>query len=43
MGWKVWVGLPENPGVQHASLRGALPIPEYREPQEIEVSEDLLQ
>jgi alpha-amylase len=42
MGWKVWVGLPENPGVQHASLRGALPIPEYREPQEIEVSEDLL-
>ena len=43
MGWKVWVGLPENPGVQHASLKGALPIPEYRRPQDIEVPEDWLQ
>ena len=41
-GWKVWVGLPGNPDVQHASLNGALPIPEYREPHAIEVPEDWL-
>jgi alpha-amylase len=24
-GWKVWVGLPGNPGVQQAPLRAAFP------------------
>ncbi|TVR98547.1 MAG: alpha-amylase [Rhodospirillales bacterium] len=36
-GWKVWVGLPGNPEVQQASLNDPLPVPEYREPDTIEV------
>jgi alpha-amylase len=36
-GWKVWVGLPGNPGFQNAPLKDPLPIPEYREPAEIDV------
>lgn len=34
-GWKVWVALPENPEVQQAPLKQALPIPEYKNPEEI--------
>jgi alpha-amylase len=41
-GWKVWVGLPGNPDVQQAPLRGALPIPDYREPDTIVVSDDMV-
>jgi alpha-amylase len=41
-GWKVWLGLPGNPGFQEAPLKPALPIPLYREPQTIEVPDRLL-
>ena len=36
-GWKVWVALPENPEVQQAPLKQALPIPEYKNPAEIDI------
>jgi alpha-amylase len=42
-GWKVWVGLPGNPGVQQTPFRAALPLPEYRDAQTITVPESLLQ
>jgi alpha-amylase len=35
-GWKVWVKLPGNPPVQQAPLRGALPVPQYRPPAQIQ-------
>jgi alpha-amylase len=41
-GWKVWVGVPSNPGVQQASLKGGLPIPQYREAKEIAVEDKLV-
>jgi alpha-amylase len=41
-GWKVWLGLPGNPGFQEAPLKGALPIPVYREPYTIEVPDRLV-
>jgi alpha-amylase len=41
-GWKVWVGLPNNPDVQQAPLKAALPVPSYREPNTIEVPDSLL-
>jgi alpha-amylase len=41
-GWKVWVGLPGNPPVQQAPLKSALPVPAYREPADIAVTEDAL-
>jgi alpha-amylase len=41
-GWKVWVGLPGNPGLQQAPLRAALPVPDYREPSSFEIPGDLL-
>jgi alpha-amylase len=36
-GWKVWVKLPGNPPVQQASLRSALPVPQYRPPDQIQL------
>jgi alpha-amylase len=42
VGWKVWVGLPGSPDVQQAPLKGALPLPDYREPPDIPVSDDWL-
>jgi alpha-amylase len=41
-GWAVWVRLPGNPEPRQAPLKGALPIPEYREPASIEVPDWLL-
>lgn len=41
-GWKVWVKLPGNPEVQKAPLKVALPIPDYQEPQSIEVPDEVL-
>jgi alpha-amylase len=41
-GWKVWVGLPGNPAFQQAPLEAALPVPDYQEPETIEVPDDLL-
>ncbi|NIR31221.1 MAG: alpha-amylase [Gammaproteobacteria bacterium] len=41
-GWKVWVGLPGNPEVQHAPLKDPLPVPEYQDPESIEVPEEWL-
>jgi hypothetical protein len=41
-GWQVWVALPQNPEVRQAPLKAALPIPDYREPQTIDVSDNLL-
>jgi alpha-amylase len=41
-GWKVWLGLPGNPGFQEAPLKGAQPIPVYREPYTIEVPDRLV-
>jgi alpha-amylase len=41
-GWKVWVRLPGDPEFLQAPLKAALPLPEYREPQTIEVPDRLL-
>lgn len=41
-GWKVWVKLPGNPEVQQAQLKGGIPVPEYREPQNIDVADSSL-
>ncbi|MBX2822736.1 MAG: hypothetical protein KTR29_23765 [Rhodothermaceae bacterium] len=41
-GWKVWIGLPGNPEFQEAPLNTELPLPEYREPEEIEVDGSML-
>lgn len=41
-GWKVWVGLPNNPEFQQAPHRSALPIPEYKEAKDINVPDDWL-
>jgi alpha-amylase len=41
-GWKVWVGLPGNPDVQEAPRTATFAIPDYREPQSIEVADSLL-
>jgi alpha-amylase len=35
-GWKVWVKLPGNPLVQQAPLCSALPVPQYRPPEQIQ-------
>ncbi|HEX3150731.1 MAG TPA: alpha-amylase family glycosyl hydrolase [Gemmataceae bacterium] len=36
-GWRVWVAVPGNPDVRQAPLKDALPIPQYKKPQDIEV------
>ncbi len=41
-GWTVWVGLPGNPDFQQAPLKTALPVPEYRGPEEIAVPDEWL-
>ncbi|MBO0699671.1 MAG: hypothetical protein J2P46_14845 [Zavarzinella sp.] len=41
-GWRVWVGLPGNPDVREAPLKGPLPVPEYRRPEDIDVPDDWL-
>ncbi len=41
-GWKVWVGLPNNPDVQQAPLKPALAIPGYRSGGDIEVPDEWL-
>lgn len=41
-GWKVWVSLPGNPEVKQAPLKGGLPVPQYKEPSSIAVSDDQL-
>jgi alpha-amylase len=41
-GWKVWVSLPGNPAVQQAAPRGALPVPTFHKPEDIDVPEALL-
>ena len=38
-GWKVWVGLPGNPPVRQAALKTALPIPTYKQPDTIDVTD----
>jgi alpha-amylase len=42
-GWKVWVKLPGNPEVRQAPLKPALPVPEVREPQSINVPNEWLE
>ena len=42
-GWKVWIGLPENPPVQQAALKPALPVPDYREAVAIEIPDAMLE
>ncbi len=41
-GWKVWVSLPENPEVEQAMLKKPLPVPNYKDPQSINIPEDWL-
>ena len=41
-GWKVWVGLPGNPEVQQAPLKGPLTVPEYRDADTIVIPDDWL-
>jgi alpha-amylase len=41
-GWKVWIALPGNPPHRQAPLKGALPIPAYREPATISVPDSAL-
>ena len=38
-GWKVWLRLPGNPSVRRAPLRGAIPLPTYRPPEGINVTD----
>jgi alpha-amylase len=42
MGWQVWISLPGNPPVQNAPLKAALPVPQFREPQQIDIPDDWL-
>jgi alpha-amylase len=42
-GWKVWVAIPGNPDVQQAPVKGALPVPTFRDPETISVSDSDLQ
>jgi hypothetical protein len=39
----VWVKLPDNPQVQQAPLKPALPIPTYQQPEDINVPDEWLQ
>jgi alpha-amylase len=41
-GWKVWVKVAGNPEVQQVPLKGAFPIPVYRAPGDITVSDGQL-
>ncbi len=41
-GWKVWVKLPGNLEVQHAALKAAFPVPEYRSPENIAIPDEWL-
>ena len=41
-GWKVWVKLLGNPPVKQASLAGALPVPLYKDPANIQVPDALV-
>lgn len=43
VGWKVWVKLPENPEIQKVPLNEPLPIPDYRDPNTIFVTDNMLQ
>ena len=42
-GWAVWVGRPGNPDFREAPLKGPLPVPVYRDPATITVSDEMLQ
>jgi len=42
-GWKVWVRIPGNPDVKQAPMKGAFPIPEYKQPEDIEVPDAWLE
>lgn len=42
VGWKVWVKLPGNPELRQAPYNQALPVPDYRDPQSIEVPDGWL-
>lgn len=39
--WKVWVKLPDNPWVQQAPRKTALPIPAYQAPETIPIPDNL--
>jgi alpha-amylase len=41
-GWKVWIKIPNNPGVQQAQHNSNLPIPTITSPDNIEVSNKLI-
>ena len=41
-GWKVWIGLAGNPPAQQAPLKDPLPVPEYRNADTFEVTDDWL-
>lgn len=41
-GWKVWIKLPNNPAVQQAAGKPPLPQPQYRQPEDIVVPNNLL-
>jgi alpha-amylase len=41
-GWKVWVSLPGNPAVNQAAPRPALPVPDFRRPEDITIQDDWL-
>lgn len=43
LGWKVWVKLEGNPEARQTPLNPPLPVPDYRDPQNIEVPEAWLQ
>ena len=41
-GWKAWVKLPGNPQVRHAEPHAAFPIPSIQKPEDIQVSDSML-
>jgi alpha-amylase len=42
IGWKVWIALPGNPEIQYSPLKGVLPLPEYKRPENIDIPNEWL-
>jgi alpha-amylase len=41
-GWKVWVKLPNNPGVRQAPLASAISVPTYKAADQINVTDQMV-
>jgi alpha-amylase len=41
-GWKVWVGLPDNPELRLAPLAASLPVPTFQKPTDISIPDSMV-